>query len=74
MAVTRSTARHRSTRRRPVRVAGMERGTALLAAVSCLVFATGTALLTRSPGTTAFATIAIALGLTLTLRILRTTT
>lgn len=72
MAASRSTSRDRIPRPRPVRVAGMEWGTALIAAVSCLVFAVGTALLTRSLLAAVPATAVIALGLFLTLRILRT--
>ncbi|MGW5383249.1 hypothetical protein [Nocardia sp. NPDC003963] len=67
----RITSRDRNARPRPVRVAGMEWGTAVLAAIACLVGAVGTAVLTGSIVAAVLATAVIALGLALTLRILR---
>lgn len=58
--------------RRTVRIAGMEWVTALLALAMCLLFATGIAMLTRSPTATVAATAGIAVGLVAVSRILRT--
>ncbi len=49
----------------------MEWGTAVLAVIACLVVAAGTAVLTGSIAAAVLATTVIALGLVLTLRILR---
>ncbi|WP_189094710.1 hypothetical protein [Nocardia jinanensis] len=67
----RITSRDRTARPRPIRVAGMEWGTAVLAVIACLVVAAGTAVLTGSIAAAVLATTVIALGLVLTLRILR---
>ncbi|MGW1738804.1 hypothetical protein ACWCPQ_08325 [Nocardia sp. NPDC001965] len=67
----RITSRDRKARLRPVRVAGMEWGTAVLVILACLVVAVGTAVLTGSIIAAVLATVVITLGLILTLRILR---
>ncbi|MFX0575335.1 hypothetical protein [Nocardia nepalensis] len=58
------------THKRPHRLAGVDRGTALLASVTCLIFVAGIATITRSLSTTAAAAGCIAAGLTVTLGIL----
>ncbi|NUP25857.1 MAG: hypothetical protein HOQ44_04035, partial [Nocardia sp.] len=66
----RITSRDRKARLRPIRVAGMEWGTAVLVVLACLVVAAGTAVLTGSIAAAVLATVFIALGLVVTLRIL----
>ncbi|MBF6452000.1 hypothetical protein [Nocardia cyriacigeorgica] len=58
-------------RHRPARIVGMEWGTALLAIAACLIFTAGIAALTGALSTALPATVALALGLFFTLRILR---
>lgn len=60
-------------RHRPARIVGMEWGTALLAIATCLIFTAGIAALTGTLSTAIPATVALALGLFITLRILRPT-
>ncbi|WP_280235160.1 hypothetical protein [Nocardia cyriacigeorgica] len=58
-------------RHRPARIVGMEWGTALLAIATCLIFTVGIATLTHTLSTAITATIALIIGLVITLRILR---
>ncbi|GAB2679555.1 hypothetical protein ACWDYH_12975 [Nocardia goodfellowii] len=58
------------TDHRPTRIAGMEPGTAVLAASTCLAFSAGIAAITRSPGITLTACASLAIGLALVLNIL----
>ncbi|MFE3796521.1 hypothetical protein [Nocardia tengchongensis] len=53
-----------------IRVAGLERGTAVLASSTCLLFGTGIAVLSRSVTTAVLATGCMIVGLALTLNIL----
>ncbi|WP_328394434.1 hypothetical protein [Nocardia sp. NBC_00416] len=55
----------------PLRIVGMEWGTALLALITCLLFAVAVVAMTGSVLTAGLATAGIVAGLVMTLRILR---
>ncbi|MFQ6396546.1 hypothetical protein ACLMAJ_24125 [Nocardia sp. KC 131] len=58
------------TRNRTHRIAGVERGSALLALATCFTFTAGIAAITQSLTTAAISTLCIVAGLALTLKIL----
>ncbi|MET8652017.1 MULTISPECIES: hypothetical protein [Nocardia] len=58
------------TDERPTRIAGVEAGTAVLAAITCIAFTIAIAVLTQSAVVTALAGSSIALGLIVALMIL----
>lgn len=59
-----------ATQNRDHRIAGVDRGTALLASATCLIFVASIATITRSFPTTAAAAGCLAAGLVLTIGIL----